>query len=72
MFLKDRKQAAKSIRAGIAIFASCAVTIGVTCVLPVKKMNAAQQPRNKMKNEIAIVEIFRANPLAAPLYWHNS
>jgi hypothetical protein len=40
MFLKNSTKTSKSIRARIAITASCAVTIGVECVLTPKIVNA--------------------------------
>ncbi len=47
MFLKNSTKASKSIGARIAITASCAVTIGVTCVLTPKTVKAKNPPANK-------------------------
>lgn len=47
MFLKNSMKASKSIRAGTAISASCAVTIGVGCVLAKKTAVALNLPRNE-------------------------
>jgi len=47
MFPKNSTKASKSIRARIAITASCAVTTGVECVLTPKIASARNLPRNK-------------------------
>jgi hypothetical protein len=47
MFPKNSREVPKNIRARIAIFARCAVTIGVECVLVQKIANAINLLRNK-------------------------
>jgi hypothetical protein len=47
MFPKTSREVPKNIRARIAIFARCVVTIGADCVLAQKTANAKHLPRNK-------------------------
>jgi hypothetical protein len=47
MFLNDLREVPKNIRARIAIFARCAVTIGAACALAQKTANARNLLRNK-------------------------